>query len=46
MGFPNAKTYEGENMMFEECDIFVPAAIERVVNSENAGLIKAKVLKA
>lgn len=29
--------------MFEECDIFIPAAVEKVITSENAHLIKAKV---
>lgn len=43
VGFPGAKPYEGENLMFEPCDIFVPAAIEKVITSENAGRIQAKV---
>lgn len=29
--------------MFEPCDIFVPAAIEKVITSENAHKIQAKV---
>ena len=43
VGFPNAQPYEG-NLMFEKCDIFVPAAIEKVLNAENAHKIQAKVL--
>lgn len=42
-GFPGAPAYQGENLMFEKCDIFVPAAVEKVITSENAGKIQAKV---
>jgi hypothetical protein len=44
VGFPGAKPYEGENLMFEECDIFVPAATEKVISKENAHRIQAKVV--
>lgn len=30
--------------MFEECDIFVPAAIEKVINGDNAHKIKCKII--
>lgn len=43
MGFPGAEKYDGENLMFEEADIFIPAAVEKVITTENAGKIKAKV---
>ena len=43
VGFPGAKPYEGENLMYEKCDIFIPAAIEQVINKENAHKIQAKV---
>merc|ERR1712098_1007575 len=29
VGFPGAKPYEGENIMYEECDILIPAAMEK-----------------
>ncbi|XP_017471677.1 PREDICTED: glutamate dehydrogenase, mitochondrial isoform X1 [Rhagoletis zephyria] len=44
VGFPKAKAYEGENLMFEPCDIFVPAAVEKVITSENAHKIQAKII--
>lgn len=29
--------------MYEQCDIFIPAAVEKVITAENAGKINAKV---
>lgn len=43
VGFKGAKAYTGENLMLEKCDIFIPAAVEKVITSENAGRIQAKV---
>lgn len=43
-GFDGACPYEGENLMYEPCDIFVPAATEKVITSENAGRIQAKIV--
>ncbi|XP_022648591.1 glutamate dehydrogenase, mitochondrial-like isoform X2 [Varroa destructor] len=44
MGFPGAETYQGENILFEPCDILVPAAMEKVITKENAHKIQAKII--
>uniref|UniRef100_A0A1B0D883 glutamate dehydrogenase [NAD(P)(+)] n=1 Tax=Phlebotomus papatasi TaxID=29031 RepID=A0A1B0D883_PHLPP len=42
--FPGAEAYKGENLMYEPCDIFIPAAVEKVITSDNAHLIQAKII--
>ncbi|XP_039286605.1 glutamate dehydrogenase, mitochondrial isoform X2 [Nilaparvata lugens] len=44
VGFPGAQAYTGENLMYEQCDIFIPAAIEKVITKENAHKINAKIV--
>ncbi len=44
MGFPKAKAYTGESLLFEKCDILVPAANEKQINIGNAAKIQAKVV--
>lgn len=44
MGFPKAKRYEGENIMYEQCDILVPAAGEKVINKDNAERLQCKII--
>ncbi len=44
-GFPGAKySSDTEEALTLECDILIPAAMEAVINEENAGAIKAKVI--
>jgi len=45
VGFPNAWPYHGpeESLMFEQCDIFIPAAVEKSITKYGAQHIKAKV---
>ena len=43
--FPNSSfTENGQDMLEKECDILIPAAIEGVINSNNAARIKAPLI--
>lgn len=42
-GFSNAKAAD-DNLLYEKCDILIPAATEQVINAGNAGKIQAKII--
>jgi glutamate dehydrogenase (NAD(P)+) len=44
-GYPDAQYFEeGNAILEEECDLLIPAAMEGVINMENAPRIKAKMI--
>jgi len=44
-GFPGAEfVADGASVLVRECDILIPAAIERVINDSNAAQIRAKLV--
>jgi glutamate dehydrogenase (NAD(P)+) len=43
-GFPEAEPLPPGDLLTLECDMLIPAAMERVITSENAGKLRCKVL--
>jgi glutamate dehydrogenase (NAD(P)+) len=43
-GYPKAEAISNEQLLTCACDVLVPAAMENVINSKNAGDIQAKII--
>jgi len=43
VGFPGAEAYHGD-LLTEQCDVLIPAAMERALNADNAEQVKAKII--
>ena len=44
VGYPGADVITNEELLELECDVLVPCALEKVITSENADRIKAKII--
>ena len=42
--FPGAKAISNQELLETECEILIPAAVENVINEENAGRVKTKII--
>ncbi len=43
-GFKGSQPVDPELLLIQECDILIPAALERVIHKDNAPLLKCKIL--
>jgi glutamate dehydrogenase (NAD(P)+) len=44
LGFSNELVLDPEELLFQECDVLVPAAVERVITVENAHRLRCRIL--
>ena len=42
--FPGAKTISNEELLEMDCEIMIPAALENLINEDNASRVKAKII--
>lgn len=43
-GYPDSEPIDPDEMLVQECDVLVPAALERVITEKNAPHLKCKIL--
>jgi len=43
-GFPGTERITNEELLAVDCDVLIPAALENVITSKNAGSIRAKII--
>ena len=44
IAFPNANSIDNQDLLLLDCDVLIPAALECVLNHDNAQRVKAKVI--
>jgi glutamate dehydrogenase (NAD(P)+) len=44
LGFPGAEAADPDELLLEECEILIPAAMENVITSRNADRIRARIV--
>jgi glutamate dehydrogenase (NAD(P)+) len=44
LGFPGAEAVDPDDLLLEECEILIPAAMENVITSRNADRIRARIV--
>lgn len=43
-GFPGTKPFPGDSLLYEECDILIPSAVQKVITLKNVNKIKARIV--